>query len=149
MRFRYLAFDVSPTPAHPDISTVDRPYIPIRVVGPRGTARLDGLLDTGADETVLPLFVAGRVGVEIDPEAQARFRGVGGHLVTVTYGRVELEVGSGFRAVRWPATVAFLDSGIPILGHEGFLQYYTASFNGHRGHVTLTPNDTLLARPPT
>jgi predicted aspartyl protease len=109
--------------------------------------RLDALLDTGADETVLPRFIAGRIGVDLDPDTQARFRGVGGHVVTVTYGRVELEGGSGFRALRWPATVAFLDSGgNPILGHVGFLQYFTASFNGRRGHVTLTPNHTFPTR---
>jgi hypothetical protein len=111
--------------------------------------RLDALLDTGADETVLPRFIAGRIGVDLDPDTQARFRGVGGHVVTDTHGLVELEVGSGHRALRWPATVAFLDRGSLIFGHVGFLQYSTASFNGRRSHVTLTPNGTLPARRPT
>ena len=147
MRFPYIPFSVAPTPSHPDSTVTYRPYIPIRVVGPRGSARLDGLLDTGADETVLPRSITEVLGIDLDVGAQARFRGVGGQIVVVTYGRVELEVGTKSRWFRWPATVAFLDGReSAILGHSGFLEHFTASFSGQRRLVTLTPSGVLSAR---
>jgi hypothetical protein len=123
-----------------------RPYVPIRVIDPRGSTRLDGLLDTGADETILPRSIAGPLGIGLDDGARGRFRGVGGQVVTVVYGSVELELATQSRRLRWPVTVAFLDGAHgAILGHAGFLEYFTASFNGERRHVTLRPNTRLLA----
>jgi hypothetical protein len=111
-----------------------------------GELGLFGLLDTGADETVLPAFLIERIGVDLDPGAEAQFRGVGGQTVTVTYGRVQIEVGRGHQSYQWSAMLAFLQgSNMAILGHAGFLQYFTATFNGHRRHVTLTANGTLSA----
>jgi hypothetical protein len=146
VRFAYLPFAVAATPAHPGSTVAYRPYIPIRIIGPGGSARLHGLVDTDADQTVLPRAIAEPLGIDIDPEARARFRGVGGHLVTAYYGRVELEVGTRSRRYRWPVTVAFLDSAAGvILGHAGFLHYFTASVNGQHRYVTIAPNNMLPA----
>ncbi len=144
MRFAYRPFEVRPTPAQPGVSVIYRPLIPVRVIGSTGDLALLALLDTGADETLLPGFLVPRIGVEIDPDAQARFRGVGGQLVTASYGRVELEARTRRQSYRWPAMVGFLEgSPAAILGHAGFLQYFTATFNSQRRQVTLTANDTL------
>jgi hypothetical protein len=146
VRFPYRPYAVQPTPAQPGVSIVYRPRIPIHVIGSLGNLGLFGLLDTGADETVLPAFLVERIGVEVDPGAEAQFRGVGGQIVTVSYARVQLEVGKAHQSYRWPAKVAFLQgSNMAILGHAGFLQYFTATFNGQRRHVTLTANSTLPA----
>jgi hypothetical protein len=147
VRFPYLRFSVAPTPAHTGSALAYRPYIPILVVGTRGAARLDALLDTGADQVILPRSIAEPLGIDLDVGASARFRGVGGQIVTVIYGRVELEVGTRSQRIRWPATVAFLDgAGGAILGHTGFLEYFTATFNGQQRHVALTPNSALPGR---
>ncbi len=146
MRFPYRPFEVIPTPAQPGVPIIYRPLIPVRVIGSTGDLTLLGLLDTGADETLLPGFIVPHIGVHIDPESRAQFRGVGGQLVTVSYGRADLEVRTRQRSYRWSATLAFLEaSTMPILGHAGFLQYFTATFNGPRRRVTLTANDTLPA----
>lgn len=141
-----MPFAAGPAPGRTEASTIYRPFVPIRVAGTAGSLALYALLDTGADETVLPGHLIPQIGVQIDTGTTARFRGVGGHLVTVSFGRIELAIGQGARAHRWPVTAAFLEgSGLAILGHAGFLQYFTATFNGRRRHVTLSANGSLPA----
>jgi len=41
-----------------------RPEVPIRVYGPAGAAELLALVDTGADNSILPLSVAHDLGIE-------------------------------------------------------------------------------------
>jgi hypothetical protein len=144
MRFPNRPFAIEPTPSQPDATTIYRPFVPLRVIGSTGSVTLLGLLDTGADETVMPALLVSQIGVTLDPGASARFRGVGGHVVTASYGTVDLEVSRGRRSYRWPATVAFLEgSNMVILGHGGFLQHFTATFSGPRRQVTLTARNGL------
>jgi predicted aspartyl protease len=150
VRFPYIPFAVAATPAHPGSTVAHRPYVPFRVVDPRGSTRLDGLLDTGADEIILPRSIAEPLGIALDDNAHGRFRGVGGHVVIVVYGSVEIEVATTSQELRWSATVAFLDDGPgAILGRTGFLEFFTATFNGNQRHVTLTPNTAFPTRTAT
>ncbi len=60
-----------------------RPILAVRVIGPRSSLLRDGLLETGADDTVFPDWVATLVG--LDPaKAEARDIGLAGRK-PVTY----------------------------------------------------------------
>jgi hypothetical protein len=144
MKFPYRPYSVQPTPGHPDIVTVYRPSIPVRVVGPLGDASLLGLVDTGADATILPAFLIERLGIPVDRGVYSRFRGVGDQVVRVIYGALELEIGSDRRSYRWPATVGFLEGRhVAILGHTAFLEHFRATFDGARRALTLRANASL------
>ena len=120
--------------------------IPLRVNGPAGHDSLLGLADTGADDTLLPDFLIGPLGVRIAPGDRAIVVGIDGGTSVVRYGLVDLELPGD----RWSARVGFHASFNTILGHSGFLEHFTASFSGRRRYVTLTPNRPGSAdRPPT
>jgi predicted aspartyl protease len=136
---------VAPTPAQPGVTVIHRPIIPIRVIGSTGDASVLALLDTGADETLLPAFLIPQIGAVINLAETALFRGVGGQLVTVSYGTVELELRKGRTRHRWTAKVGFLDGhNEAILGHVGFFQYFTATFNTPQCFVKLSAHRALL-----
>jgi hypothetical protein len=120
---------------------VHRPVISIRVIGPNGDDVLMGLADTGADDTLLPDFLIGALGVAIVPGDQASIVGIDGGTTVVRYGTVDLEL-PGYR---WSARVGFHARFNAILGHVGFLDHFTATFNARRRHLTLTPNGSAPA----
>jgi len=112
--------------------------IPVRVVGPNGDDNLLALADTGGDDTLLPDYLIKTLGVVIVPGAQAVIAGLGGGTSVVRYGTVDLE----FPGYRWSARVGFHASFNTVLGHSGALEHFTATFNGGRRYVNLTPNGT-------
>ena len=58
-RFKYVEYLVPPSPADPT-PRVYRPIIPITFRGPGGEVRSEGLVDTGASVTLLPLAIWGQ-----------------------------------------------------------------------------------------
>jgi hypothetical protein len=94
---------------------VHRPVIPIRVIGPNGDDNLMGLVDTGADDTLLPDYLIGSLGVTIAPGDQAVIVGIDGGTLLVRYGIVDLEL-PGYC---WSARVGFHASFSTILGNVG------------------------------
>ncbi|QDV32267.1 pepsin/retropepsin-like aspartic protease family protein [Tautonia plasticadhaerens] len=145
MRFPYQGYPVrGPDGAH--LTLLYRPVIPVRIIGPAGDALAYGLVDTGADDTLIPDRFLGPLGVRVASGGGATIGSVGG-AVPVRYGTVDLELRRRGRSHCWSALVGFYAGNRVILGHTGFLEYVTASFNGQRRSLTLTPNGT--APPPT
>ena len=59
-------------------------------------------------------------------------------------GIVELEISHRNDLLRWEGVVGFADFGAhesaaAILGHAKFLEYFTATFDGHQKQLTLRP----------
>lgn len=140
MIFAYRYYEVLPTPGHPQ-HLIARPVIPVQVIGPAGKVVVMGLLDTGSDVTILPAFVLGLIGGKYASDEQARFRGVGGQVVTANYAEVELALDHPDGVCRWSVSVGFLDGRtVAILGQKGFLEYFNATFKSDIGRVKLEPN---------
>ncbi|MFO0953719.1 MAG: hypothetical protein U0835_21700 [Isosphaeraceae bacterium] len=137
MRFAYQSYPVRGIGTQRYVM-VHRPMIPVRVIGPAGDDNLLGLADTGADDTLLPDFLIGPLGVVIAPGDRAVIVGIDGGTSVVKFGTVDLEL-PGFR---WSARVGFHASFNTVLGRLGFLEHFTATFNGQRRYVNLTPNGT-------
>lgn len=114
--------------------------VPVVVCAPGARVGVVALVDSGADETVLPLAVARAVGVSLSRTAYP-FRGVGGQEVQVRYGTVAFEVRGARRYRRWEARVGFLP-GLKhaILGYAGFLEFFTLTIQSYRGTLRMTPN---------
>jgi len=144
MRFPYLKYPV-PGVGAVFVTSIYRPTVPVRVFGPSGEGLAQGLADTGADDTILPDRFIEPLGVRIDPLALAKVRGIGTRAVPVRYGTVDMEIGRPGVSYRWSAKVVFYPGSKAILGYFGFLEYFTATFNGRRRHLTLTPNGTATS----
>jgi predicted aspartyl protease len=128
-----------------------RPVITIRIAGSRSAARWDALVDTGADETLLPLSLAELLGVELDAEGTSLAAGISGDKLTIHYGEVEFQIAEGIEEVKWRSTVGFVEFGnsdeeIIVLGHSGCLDFFTAIFNGELAELEMMPNALLAAR---
>ena len=122
-----------------------RPMVPFFISGPSGVERAYGVADTGADDTVLPEVVMTRLGIVPAPRDHAVISGLNGDPILIRYARVDLELATSGESYRWSARVGFDAGHKVILGHQGFFDAFTASFNGRRRLLTLTPNGTAPA----
>lgn len=130
MKYPYLPYRVSPSPAEPGVKMAYRPTVPVRIIGLGGSIKLRGILDTSADETVLPAYLLQRIQVATRSEDVSALGGAGGRPFVVTYGTVDFEVQLDEDAPRWHAKVAFdPHRRVPLLGQVGFLRFFTVTFD--------------------
>ena len=145
MRFPYLATTGStPIPSLGGSRTRPRPIIAVRVAGPAGSHFIDGVLDTGSDETVFEDWLAKLLGFDL---TQAVHRDIGlvgrAHPVRVKYVPVNLRVTDGANEIcEWSALIGFTATKLryPLFGFAGFLQFFDADFHGGDCEVLLSPN---------
>lgn len=147
MNFLYEAF-VTLEPETGEPNMILRPIIPVRIFGQSTFGHYAALVDTGADNTILPKRIVDDLGIELQaghgPDATA----FGGQTISLLFGDVELELEEQQGRVRWKTRVQFYDFASPedetlILGHAGFLDYFSALFDGEQGMLSLTPNSML------
>ena len=147
MKFRYRRYRTGLAPALTG-GTVARPEIPLRIIGPSGTIKVDALADTGADMTLFPRSFAARIGVPVDESIRWPMGGIAGQVVEASPGEVDLEVADEATSHRWRATVAFVDyppgaHESVILGHSGFLNHFRVIFDGPGRELEIRTTSTL------
>ena len=64
------------------------------------------------------------------------------------FGDVHLQLSDGKDSCDWRTRVLFheAEDETVVLGHVGFLTFFTATFHGESGTLELVPNATLPAR---
>lgn len=119
-----------------------RPVFSVTVIGPAGVKADDALLDTGADDTVFPEDVATKIGLDLTAAPTGSASGVGMVGAAVRYAEVRLRLTDGKEQREWPARVGFTAAPLKrgLLGYAGFLQFFTAAFDGQRERVELAAN---------
>lgn len=126
-----------------------RPDIEVVVHGPLGSRIVTALVDTGSDLSVLPLAAAHVTGIIVAPSNQPQARDFGGSGLSFFEGKVELEIFDPRTgdALRWFTEAQFFDFGAAsetaVLGHDGFLNHFTATFDGEDAALELIANRTL------
>ncbi len=125
-----------------------RPEIPIRIFGPAGVAETLALVDTGADNSILPLSIARDLRLETTPGKGPDAAAFGGQRIPLSFAEVVLEISENEVPIRWRGRLYFADfpddaEKAVILGHEGFLDFFTATFDGENCVLTLEPNDGI------
>jgi hypothetical protein len=100
------------------------------------------LLDSGADDTVFPDWVAKLIGVDLSSAPTASASGIGLTRSRLQLAEVTLRLTTSGEFHEWKARVGFTSTPLkqPLLGFAGFMQYYTASFFGDLEEVELTTN---------
>lgn len=143
MRFPYRVYPVP----RPVVSLGGRParpqpVIPVTVVGPGGAAAREGLLDTGSDDTIFPERVAALIGLDLTGAPVRTAAGVGLVPAAVRFAEVTLRLTDGVEFREWRAWAGFTPARLnrPLLGFAGFLQFFTAAFDGQREQVELIVN---------
>jgi len=118
----------------------------VRISGLRGSIYLDGILDTGAVECVLPYEVFEEIGPPSRDEA-GTVVGFDGTEQEVVYASINLTFPPKRDSRTWHAKVGFAigREGKALWGHIGFLQYFNAAFYGAKRQFTLEFTDKLPA----
>jgi hypothetical protein len=139
LRFPYRVYKVSGGRGGVE-ETIYRPTITVEVIGPKGSCFLDGRIDTGADETLLPWVVVDRVGARLEAGHAVRFETLTGEVLEAMRGAVDLRIEAGSTRVCWGANVLFVPSNpSPLFDIGGFLRHFAATFHGRQRWVELTP----------
>jgi len=122
-----------------------RPIVPIGVFGPLGLRFLDGCVDCGADDTIFPLSLARKLGIDLTGAPQGEAHPVGGTIVPYLYASVTLRITDGLEICEWQAMVGFVDLPLrwALLGHAGFLDFFDAELRGARREISIAPNSLL------
>ncbi len=146
MRFDYSAI-VSSSPDTGELVVIFRPEVHVRIHGPRGCGDFLALVDTGADNTILPESIAHDLGIILIPGRGPAATGFGGQAIALSFADVELELVHPQGGPRWLGQVYFAAKGASdetlVLGHQGFLDYFTATFSGEDCSLILDANGYL------
>ncbi len=138
MKFPYAEYQVDPSPAAPDRTTLHRPVIRVRLQGPTSFLKVWALLDTGADESYITETIAERLGV-VPISADAMTIESASGTMNVWYGLLTIEVSDENEVHAFQTTVGVVGEewSESILGHTGFLEHFDATFSHADKLVTL------------
>ena len=147
MRFPYT-LNIVPSIDTGEEIVLLRPEIPLRVCGPVGHVDVLALVDTGADNSIFPLSVATELGIEPTIGTGPGATAFGGQRIALSFADLVLELAQNGNVIRWRSRVYFADfpndsEKAVILGHEGFLDYFTATFIGEDCVLDLEPNASI------
>ncbi len=116
-------------PTEPNLPPIYMALADVRVYSPKSSARLSGVVDSGASLTLLNSGYAAKLGIQWDSGAKTTVVGIDGieHLAYVH--ELELEV-INLKHSRRKSKIAFID--LPkvnaLLGQIGFFEHYILRF---------------------
>lgn len=126
-----------------------RPVLSVLLTGAAGSALRDGLLDSGADETLFDPTIASQIGVDLTTAPERGVHLFGRGVIRCRYALVKLRITDGVsETYEWDAMVGFAPFPIRhnLLGFAGFLQFFDANFRGDAEEVILFPNSAFAGR---
>ena len=124
--FRYFEF--------PDLGRTFIPMIPINLETKKGLVEFNFLVDTGADFTTLPHFMAAELGLDLKRAKRGRAEGLGGHVVKTWIVKVKLLFPKKTLVVR--ATITDENSTPLLLGRADFLDVlYSWKFDSRQKEI--------------
>lgn len=142
MNWNYSEFEVDRSHFCP-AGVMFRPVVNVGLSASKDSVYLRALIDTGADQSIVPFSVAERIGAELFEDEQNSVEGISGQGVIVVPGRVRIELFDGRESIDWIAIIGFAKFPAPenecsVLGHAGCLEYFHAAFDGVDRFVELT-----------
>jgi hypothetical protein len=123
-----------------------RPLLAIVVWGPSGPVWTDGLVDTGADYTLLTHDLTLRLGIDIKSlTTEVHVQSATGHRLRCKILSLPIEVAKKPKRICWQAEVAVAMERIQRShwGFKGFLEYFRTTLDGPKRMFTLIPGVNL------
>ena len=147
MKFPYSTGVVA-SPTGDDFFLIRRPEIPITIFGENGSVTCLALVDTGSDNTIFPKSVADYLDIRLEQDLGPSARSYAGHQVQLLSGIAQLQIETEDDRRKWSTPICFFEFDDPeeeavVLGHSGFLEYFTATFDGKACVLSLEPNNEL------
>jgi hypothetical protein len=146
MRFNYTTI-LSSAPDTGEPMVIFRPEIRIVVHGPCRSGEFIALVDTGADHIIMPDAIARDLGIPLKAGKGPPATAFGGQEMNLSFADVQLEIIHPSKTLQWLARVFFIaadgNGETIVLGHQGFLDYFEATFNGEDCTLNLEANDYL------
>jgi hypothetical protein len=124
---------------------IRRPLIALHVSSAGRSTMTDALIDTGADISIFPKFVADRLRLDLTglPEiaVNAPLGGGGNYRLC----EVELELRRPGEILRWRTSVGFTahDMSYAFLGTKGFFEFFDLAYSARQFVVEITPSGDL------
>ncbi len=145
MRIAYLAgIARTPQPSLRGGVLRHRPVLAVRPSVGGGSWILDGLLDSGSDDTIFPEWVAGVIGVDLTAAVEHNIQLAGrGKPIRSRFLPITLRITDGLQETyEWEAIVGFVAVPLkwPLLGQAGFLEFFDVRFLGADHATELIPN---------
>lgn len=134
MKFPYLKLPSVQT----GLKWVSRPYIPIKLIGPKISWEGYTLIDSGADRSLVNIQIAQSLGLDLTNSPSENFGGIEGGNLKAKLHKVKLEIIGMNEEIEILA--GFIDSSgvAAILGQDGFFDAYRIKFEKDHGIVEIT-----------
>lgn len=120
---------------------VFRPLIPVTFIANRQSFNSYVLIDSGADYSILPIEIAGRLKLDISNQPRYQIISAGGNTFTIYKSPSKIEhviQKRGFRDIIWEETVYFAESSSTLLlGQNGFLRHFKILLDGEKREVEI------------
>ncbi len=132
MRFGYTEFISADDPDE----VIWRPMLRARLHGPLGAAMLDMLVDSGSDETQVPLSLVEALGIPLTAE-RVLLQGLGGTPVEARVARATFS----FRDHQFESRIVAAtgpDQHYFLLGHRDFFAHFWVAFDDPRHEFRLS-----------
>ena len=133
--------DISFPFAYIHIPRIGRFFIPVVQIQLRtvvGLAKFNFIVDTGADFTTLPLFMAEKLGIDLDKCERSQAEGLGGHVVKTWLTKIELIMSTN-SPIKVRASITNENSTPFLLGRIDCLDVlYSWNFNATRKQIEFT-----------
>ncbi len=135
MKFPYLK-----TPRiDPRKKWISRPIIPIILFGPKGSVRIDALIDSGADRCLFNAQIGKEIGLDLEKGEKEIFSGIEGGKIVAYLHKIQLQI-IGIEK-RIEITTGFTDApGVfAILGQDGFFDAFKIKFEKDHDIIEIIP----------
>lgn len=135
MKFPYLKLPSR----DPKLKWTARPYIPIRLSGPKGGKEVYALIDSGADRSLFNIQLAEVLGLDLEKAPEEIFSGIEGGSLKAKLYKVKIQIVGMSEEIEILA--GFIDSSgvVAILGQDGFFDEFKIKFEKDHGVVEITP----------
>lgn len=133
-----MKFPYTKLPSYnPNLKWISRPYILVKIIGPKRYWEGYGLIDSGADRCLFNIKIATDIGLNLDEGVNENFAGIEGGSLKATLQNVSLQITGMNQEIT--VTAGFVNSpGVTvILGQEGFFDNFRIKFEKDRGIIEL------------
>ena len=139
MIFQYSQF---PVPDQKGVF-IYRTTIPIIFKYKTNFILVEALVDSGADQTILPVEIATALNIPLDESSATYFFGAGGNTFEVYRSQFAIQHSlraAGFQPIQWSTKVYFAQSQPTILlGQDGFLNRFRVTLDGIKKEIEIRP----------